>query len=1147
MTRGISSSFVIGNRTAIGESHSARLWVLRFVALFFACGALLSFSPESRADKIPPGVYRGTCSSLKMLNPAPKKDPSGAATRLTASCTDFFGNPHETSLDDADSCHTDIGIQNVNGSLRCVISQVPISSQFNSAPYDFFNVISVVSDTITEKSEVKVWRIDQPMVVLPQVVIPQIKMLAGDKLSFRAGGCAQSGGFGKTWKNFLNPYNPDLVNLYFGKVQVMNAPDGLGVLQRLSIFMPPDQKEWSVGDKPGSLIIGYQDQPGDYGDNGYWGHDDGDNNQCVADLPNEAGGPAWMEITITRTFEFKLTDVAPNYSFGHAATSVDPAGRVLSLVSEAAADGKTILYAAAEFSGIWKSEDGGKSWKYSSVGLKSGLTQNHTSLAIDPRGKSSESGGTTRLLYATGDDDGRPNNPYGGLWVSDDAAKNWHHTDAGHGLKCAASPPLQAHELSISSVAFSSGQPFVATRCGIFTTADSGLQSAKWTLLPQETFGGANAILSSSGGNDQTLFACSGTQIWRSTDLGSSWETPLNLGVNTCAGISAVPRATGEKRPSSAAVVYLGPGIVAEVAIYTFGNPSATPAVLNLSAQAVKGGSGQPNVYTPRVGGSTKVESAGINYDVYAADACVWWVYTVGATGTAATWNRLGGGTGQGCSTSASGVHVDTWDMTFPADYDPDKGICTALASTDGGVFINDTKAKRGGTNCNRSNGWKAAQSGLHAMETTVISGFGGKDLKDLKATEVAKAKSPLLFVPSGDNDTWAATTGLDDWQPLNDALGDAGESWLDPLKPNRVLASRNNVYSVKSPPQPKGPPNVITTGPSEDLEIETPGNGDLTQVMTPAGQKPLKNAEYISVESGPTVDPTHDRVVRNTSVTFKPPPPSAGTWTLLENVPAGQLFPLKGLVEIQAAQGTARGGSVCSPTAGGKEQQGLVVYALTNNGQIKRGEAIPVIIGKIKNWQSADAGLKFPVNIIVNPYDPSEIYAVDLLAFNSAANYPSKMAIFSSHNCGKSWELEKDLTERASEGGEFRTDCNYVGNTESLGRGGGYVVGTSSKFFTHACMLGNMAFDVHHPEIRVAVVYPGGLMFSRDSGKSGSWIHLDVNDVSRDELPLLPQNAFYDSQTDPEVPTIYFTAQGRSVWSLSGPFPEIKGSPAIK
>jgi hypothetical protein len=1143
MTRRIGSFSFMDIRTAIRRSRPTHFWLSRFAAIFLACGALLSLSPTSKADKIPPGAYQSSCTNLQMVNPDPKKDPSGPATRLSASCTDFFGNPHATGLDNADSCHTDIGIQNVNGSLRCVVSQVPISSEFNSAPYNFFNVISVASDTIDEKSEVKIWRVDQPMVVLPSVAIPQIELLAGDKLSFRAGGCAQTGGSGRTWKNFVNPINPDFINEYFGMVQVQNAPDGLGALQRLSVFMAPDQTQWSVGDKPGALIIGYQDEPGDYGDNGYWGHDDGDSNQCAQGLPDEQGGPAFMEITVTRTFQFKLTDVSPNYSFGHDATSVDPAGRVLSLVSENGSDGKTILYAAAEYSGIWKSDDGGQSWHYQSDGLKSGLTQNHTSLAIDPRGKTSDSGGSTRLLYATGNDDGRPGNPYGGLWVSDDAAKNWHHADAAHGLKCAASPPLSDHELSISSVIFSSGQPFVATRCGIFTTTDSDLQSAKWTLLPQDTFGGAFAILASSGDNDQTLFACSGSQIWRSTNLGSTWDTPFDLSPNTCAGISAVPRATGEKQPSSAAVVYLGPSIVAEVAIYTFGNPKATPVPLNFSAQAVKGGSGQPNVYTPRVGGATDVERPGINYDVYAADACVWWVYTVGASGASATWSRLGGGTSLSCNGNASGVHVDTWDMTFPAKYAPDKGICTAFVSTDGGVFINNTDAKQGATSCNRSNGWKAAQSGLHAMEANVISGFGGADLS---ATRVDKAKAPLLFVPSGDNDTWAATKGLDDWQPLGDDLGDAGDSWLDPLKPDRVLVSRNSPYSVKSPPEPSGTLNEITPSPSEDVEIEAPGNGDLTQLITPAGQKPLADAEYVSVESGPTGDPTHDRVVRNTGVTFKPST-NRGNWTFVENVPASQLFPLKGLVEIQAAQGTARGGSVCSPTAEGNEQQALVVYALTNNGQIKRGEAIPVTSGQITDWQSADSGLKFPVNIIVNPYDPSELYAVDLLAFDSAANYPSKMAIFSSHNCGKSWELERDLTDTASVSGDFRTDCNYVGNKESIGRGGGYIIGTASKFFTHACMLDNMAFDVHHPEIRVAVLFPGGLMFSRDSGKSGSWVHLDINDVSGDQLPLLPHTAFYDGETDPENTTIYFTGHGRSVWALSGPFPRITGSPAIK
>jgi photosystem II stability/assembly factor-like uncharacterized protein len=131
-----------------------------------------------------------------------------------------------------------------------------------------------------------------------------------------------------------------------------------------------------------------------------------------------------------------IADVSPDAPFGSAPDSVDQAGRINSLVIDPHND--SVLYAAAEMSGIWKSQDGGRSWQHSSAGLKSGLTQNNLSLAVDDQN-------SQRLLYATGDDDGRALRSYGGLWVSNNAGGNWQYGN----LQCGA----------ISSVVFSTGQP----------------------------------------------------------------------------------------------------------------------------------------------------------------------------------------------------------------------------------------------------------------------------------------------------------------------------------------------------------------------------------------------------------------------------------------------------------------------------------------------------------------------------------------------------------------------------------------------------------------------------------------------------------------------------------------------------------------
>jgi len=120
-------------------------------------------------------------------------------------------------------------------------------------------------------------------------------------------------------------------------------------------------------------------------------------------------------------------DISPddpsNYNF-IPGSSNNAAGRIKEIVVDP--NDPTVVYAAAEYAGIWKSTTGAvwkgsggnghstagqMKWFQASSGLLSGLTAGGNSLAID---KSN----LQRLLYATLDDAGRPAMPWGGLWVS---------------------------------------------------------------------------------------------------------------------------------------------------------------------------------------------------------------------------------------------------------------------------------------------------------------------------------------------------------------------------------------------------------------------------------------------------------------------------------------------------------------------------------------------------------------------------------------------------------------------------------------------------------------------------------------------------------------------------------------------------------
>jgi hypothetical protein len=172
----------------------------------------------------------------------------------------------------------------------------------------------------------------------------------------------------------------------------------------------------------------------------------------------------------------KTSDISPDGSNFTFIGEINPGGRVKSLAIDPNHD--NILYAATEFSGVWKSTtgfvsqsdaSGGPSamqWFQSSNGLRNGLTVNQYSLAVDQAN-------SNRLLYATGDNDGRPpkadgTSRHGGLWVSTDAAGSWSH------VKLCAAP----FNDGISSVAFSTGRPFVETFCGVWTNATSSLDAS---------------------------------------------------------------------------------------------------------------------------------------------------------------------------------------------------------------------------------------------------------------------------------------------------------------------------------------------------------------------------------------------------------------------------------------------------------------------------------------------------------------------------------------------------------------------------------------------------------------------------------------------------------------------------------------------
>ncbi len=156
-----------------------------------------------------------------------------------------------------------------------------------------------VSSVVSNNGNTITWTINEPDVKRPSEPFTQIRFQKNDEIHVTAGGCAQTGGSGKTWKRYVNPSGDGNAYYYFAKLQIPGVTFGL---VRMEQFLNKNLNFTLTPDASSYLILGYADD--NYSDNGYWGHDDGTENQC------KGVGNAWVTIAITHN-----TIVAPPTTF----------------------------------------------------------------------------------------------------------------------------------------------------------------------------------------------------------------------------------------------------------------------------------------------------------------------------------------------------------------------------------------------------------------------------------------------------------------------------------------------------------------------------------------------------------------------------------------------------------------------------------------------------------------------------------------------------------------------------------------------------------------------------------------------------------------------------------------------------------------
>jgi hypothetical protein len=134
-------------------------------------------------------------------------------------------------------------------------------------------------------------KISEPVVDRPSYDYTTVVLNPGDSFTIDASGCVQTGGVGSTWKRYVNPSGDNSDHLYFGLIEVpgfltqRRVSDVIGQTFTLDMNAPQT-----------FLRLGYPDD--EYDDDGYWGHDDGTEDQCSFANGND-GGPAHLTITIT--------------------------------------------------------------------------------------------------------------------------------------------------------------------------------------------------------------------------------------------------------------------------------------------------------------------------------------------------------------------------------------------------------------------------------------------------------------------------------------------------------------------------------------------------------------------------------------------------------------------------------------------------------------------------------------------------------------------------------------------------------------------------------------------------------------------------------------------------------------------------------
>lgn len=798
-----------------------------------------------------------------------------------------------------------------------------------------------------------------------------------------------------------------------------------------------------------------------------------------------------------------IHDISPDSEFGNVPNHHEASGPVSTIVADP--KNPNVLYAASWYAGVWKSTNGARTWKPANRGLATPFAQ------IVPRALAIDDQNSERLLFAGLPDDFRPFKPLGGLWFSPDAAAHWIHVD----LPGCSVPYLLA-------VGFTGGVAFAQTGCGIFIARGDPADTTSWVKIPDPP-GVEYFVLV---GASSRLYTCGQDRKVKPTDkqtttvayraIGSAgpWTFATSLPLGGCQDLAVAP-----DDPDDLIVALGDPLRVWRARVGSSFNGAIGEGF------TFKGGGGQVSLYAVRRPHALS-KGPGLGYDLFIADTWAFRQYEA-TEGMSGNWEHELSPT----------LHVDTHTMAFPPTYDPEKGNCTAWAATDGGVYATTTGAA--GRRCDTWNsGWRHASQGLHIMAS--------EDMAGVRSCGEGRNACPAIYLPTAHDDVWASLNGGSVWTRM-DGIGDAAVAMVDPALPGQVLGARGgggaapygdtywHKYKAKAP---STSPSFATDyagnlNSSGRRKFGYPPRVTFVQFMTlPSGDEVAPDGDYVALERP---ESSAGRRVGPSGGVLLPAPDVLDPLNRFDVIERNRTGLEDGWERLAVFE---RDAVAALAVSGGHKNP--VFYVLTEAGDVYVLCSTPtppplcvfgapkVSYGISKTDQSVWAFLPArsrggPLgNLIVNPYDPQNLYAT------------GSASIKSSTDGGRTWADEPELNEVATNAGEFRLSCNIL-----------------------SCSLAKMIFDRNHPNYRFALLSPGGVAFSRDSGKhwiaiQGPWSYGRSSGSGPGEMTLpfpyvLPISGFYDdTEVDPtrHTSSLYVALRGRGIVRVDAPFAKLGVGP---